>query len=212
MQSLRERAIGNTGQGWRIAAGVAGGDPCMPGSVHLSRVLSSARIRPLFTGDSRFPGRCIESADEKRVYYAIRLEVTRSEGGLPLSMNPMRGGGPAAVCTREHKADFQWFTSSHQTHTARIAVKTPSAAVFHSSARFSYPDRFHSCLAKVGETRIISRWNREHSANVALRLPNVIGVYVCVCAYSCVLDSINYFKSVIFLSICQNYKCLHLRK
>lgn len=58
------------------------------------------------------------SADEKRVYYAIRLEVTRSEGGSPLSMNPMRGGGPAAVCTREHKADFQWFTSSHQTYRA----------------------------------------------------------------------------------------------
>lgn len=77
------------------------------GSVHLSRVLSSARIRSLFTGDSRFPGRCIECADEKRVYYAIRLEVTRSEGGSPLSMNPMRGGGPAAVCAREHKADFQ---------------------------------------------------------------------------------------------------------
>lgn len=86
------------------------------------------------------------------------------EGGLPLSMNPMRGGGSAAVCTREHKADFQWFTSSHQTHTARIAVKTPSAAVFHSSARFSCPDRFHSCLAKVGGRRV-SRWNRERSVH-----------------------------------------------
>lgn len=39
-------------------------------------------------------------------------------------------------------------------HTARIAVKTPSAAVFHSSARFSCPNRFHSCLAKVGETHL----------------------------------------------------------
>jgi hypothetical protein len=91
------------------------------------------------------------SADEKRVYYAIRLEVTRSEGGSPLSMNPMRGGGPAAVCTREHKADFSDLRRVTK-HTARTAVKTPSAAVFHSSARFSCLNRFHSCLAKAGET------------------------------------------------------------
>lgn len=56
------------------------------------------------------------SADEKRVYYAIRLEVTRTEGGTPLSMNPMRGGGPAAVCARERiKQIFSDLRRSHQT-------------------------------------------------------------------------------------------------
>lgn len=63
----------------------------VPGSVHLSRVLSSARIRSLFTDGSRFPGRCIESADEKRVYYAIRLEVTRSGGRIAIVDEPDAG-------------------------------------------------------------------------------------------------------------------------
>ena len=41
-------------------------------------------------------------------------------------------------------------------HTARIAVKTPSAAApcsIHPRG-FPCPDRFHSCLAKVGKTRL----------------------------------------------------------
>lgn len=164
MQSLRERVEPSKRQGWRGGGGGGRGwrSVCRA-SVHLSRVLSSARIRSLFTDGLAFSRtlhrECWRETcllcDPPRSYALRRAE-------LPLSMNPMRGGGPAAVCAREHKADFQWFTSSHQTHAARIAVKTPSAAVFHSSARFSCPDRFHSRPAKVGGKRV-SRWNREHS-------------------------------------------------
>lgn len=131
------------GGGWRVVA-------IVPGSVHLSRVLSSARIRSLFTGDSRFPGCCIECWRETCLLcdsprsYALRgadrhCRWTRcGEAGPPLF-------APASI--KQISSDLRRVTK----HTARIAVKTPSAAVFHSSARFSCPNRFHSCLAKVGK-------------------------------------------------------------
>lgn len=123
----------------------------VPGSVHLSRVLSSARIRPLFTGDSRF-SRTLHRVLTRNVFImrsASKLRVRRAdrhcrwircgEAGPPLF-------APASI--KQIFSDLRRVTK----HTARTAVKTPSAAVFHSSARFSCLDRFHSCLAKVGET------------------------------------------------------------
>lgn len=104
------------------------------------------------------------SADEKRVYYAIRLEVTRAKGGSPLSMNPMREGGPAAVCTREHKADFQWFTSSHQTRRAdRRENAFGRRFPFIRAVFMPGPIFIHAQPRAWGERRV-SRWNREHSA------------------------------------------------
>jgi len=132
------------GGGWRAVAVV-------PGSVHLSRVLSSARIRPLFTGDSRF-SRTLHRVLTRNVFImrsASKLRVRRAdrhcrwircgEAGLPLF-------APASI--KQIFSDLRRVTK----HTARTAVKTPSAAVFHSSARFSCLDRFHSCLVKAGET------------------------------------------------------------
>lgn len=93
---MDDRANGEEGGGWRW---------CRAVSIYLAFCRVPEYV--LYLQATRVFQDAASSADEKRVYYAIRLEVTRSEGGSPLSMNPMRGGGPAAVCAREHKADFQ---------------------------------------------------------------------------------------------------------
>lgn len=46
-------------------------------NVHLSRVRRVAEYVFYLQAVRVFPGRCIEHTDEKRVYYAIRLEVKR---------------------------------------------------------------------------------------------------------------------------------------